>query len=44
MYALDQSLVGAYHAAELRAEARQAALARRVAPSPLRKLARRFAR
>jgi hypothetical protein len=44
MYPLDQSLVAAYHAADLRAEARRDALARQLAPSPLRQLARRLGR
>jgi hypothetical protein len=48
MYALDQTLVGSYHAAELRAEARRDALARSAAPSThprtLRQLARRLGR
>ena len=44
MYALNQSLVGGYHAASLRAQARRDALARRAAPSPLRQLARRLGR
>jgi hypothetical protein len=44
MYALDQTLVGSYHAAELRAQARRDAMARRAAPSALRQLARRLAR
>jgi len=44
MFALDQSLAGAYRAAELRAEARRDGEARRIAASPLRALARRFSR
>lgn len=44
MFSLDHSLTGAYRAAELRAEARRDAEARRVSPSLLRALARRFAR
>ena len=44
MFALDQTLAGSYRAAELRAEARRDAEARRLAPSPLRALARRLAR
>ena len=42
MYALDQTLLSSYRAADLRAEARRDALARRVAPSTLRQLARRL--
>ena len=44
MFALDQSLAGSYHVADLRAQARRDARARRVAPSPLRALARRISR
>ena len=44
MYVLDQTLAAAYHAADLRNEARRAALARQLAPSPLRQLARRLGR
>lgn len=44
MFALDQTLVGAYHTADLRAEARRDALARQLSPSPLRQLARRLGR
>ena len=44
VFALDQSLAGTYRAAELRTEARRDADARRVAPSPLRTLARRLSR
>ena len=44
MFALDQSLLGAYHAADLRAEARRDALARVAAPSSLRQIVRRLGR
>jgi hypothetical protein len=44
MFALDQTLAGDYHVADLRAEARKDALARAAAPSLLRQLARRLAR
>jgi len=44
MYALDQTLLGTYHAADLRAQARRDAEARRAAPSTIRQLARRLAR
>ena len=44
MSTFDQSLAGAYRIAELRAAARRDGQARRLSPSPLRALARRFAR
>ena len=44
MIALDQTLAGGYHVADLRAQARRDALARQAAPSTLRQLARRLAR
>jgi hypothetical protein len=44
MFALDQSLAGGYHVADLRAQARRDARARLVAPRPLRDLVRRLAR
>ncbi|HUR52001.1 MAG TPA: hypothetical protein VMZ11_07750 [Mycobacteriales bacterium] len=44
MFALDQTLAGGYHVADLRAQARRDALARTAAPSSLRRLARRLTR
>ena len=45
MFAIDQSLIGSYRAAALRAEAAADARARRVAgPSPLAALLRRLTR
>jgi anti-sigma-K factor RskA len=44
MYALDQSLAGGYHVADLRAQARRDAQARTVAPRPVRSFVRRFTR
>ena len=44
MFALDQALAGDYHVADLRAQARRDALARKAAPSTLRQLARRLSR
>ncbi len=44
MFALDQTLAGGYHAAELRAQARRDSQARLAAPHPLRELVRRLSR
>lgn len=44
MIVLDQTLAGEYRVAALRDLARRDALARQAAPSPLRRIARRFSR